>query len=92
MMLLDSRHPPQKVDMEFMAWMGESNLPFVMVFTKVDKLNQAQRSEFLPAYEDEMLKRWHRMPPVYITSAEKGEGRDELLRFIEQTNSLFDNV
>jgi len=92
MMLLDSRHPPQKVDMEFMAWMGENNLPFVMVFTKVDKLNQAERAAFLPHYEQEMLKQWHRMPPVYITSAEKGEGREELLRFIEQTNDLFENI
>jgi len=60
------------------------------VFTKVDKLNQVERASFLPDYEAVMLKRWHRMPPVYITSAEKGEGRDELLRFIEQTNALFE--
>ena len=91
-MLLDSRHPPQKVDMEFMAWMAENNLPFVMVFTKVDKLNQTERAAFLPHYEKEMLKQWQRMPPVYITSAEKGDGRDELLRFIEQTNALFENL
>ena len=69
MMLLDSRHSPQKVDMEFMEWMGENQLPFVMVFTKVDKLNQADRASFLPEYEATMLKRWHRMPPVYVTSA-----------------------
>ncbi|MGY8940917.1 MAG: ribosome biogenesis GTP-binding protein YihA/YsxC [Flavobacteriales bacterium] len=92
MMLLDSRHPPQKVDLEFMAWMGENGLPFVMVFTKVDKLNQSERAEFLPRYETEMLKRWHRVPPVYVTSAEKGDGRDELLRFIEQTNELYTAV
>jgi GTP-binding protein len=90
MMLLDSRHSPQKVDLEFMEWMGENQLPFVMVFTKVDKLNQAERASFFPDYEAVMLKRWHRMPPVYITSAEKGEGRDELLRLIEQTNALFE--
>ena len=90
MMLLDSRHSPQKVDMEFMEWMGENQLPFVMVFTKVDKLNLEERASFLPKYEAEMLKRWHRMPPVYVTSAEKGEGRDEVLRFIEQTNDLFE--
>ena len=90
MMLLDSRHPPQKVDLEFMAWMGENQLPFVMVFTKVDKLNQAERTGFLPRYEVEMLKQWHRMPPVYVTSSEKGEGREELLRFIEQTNALYE--
>lgn len=90
MMLLDSRHPPQKVDLEFMTWMGENQLPFVMVFTKVDKLNQAERVRFLPRYEVEMLKQWHRMPPVYVTSSEKGEGREELLRFIEQTNALYE--
>ena len=90
MMLLDSRHPPQKVDLEFMAWMGENQLPFVMVFTKVDKLNQAERAGFLLRYELEMLKQWHRMPPVYVTSSEKGEGREELLRFIEQTNALYE--
>ena len=67
MMLLDSRHPPQKVDLEFMAWMGENQLPFVMVFTKVDKLNQSERAGFLPRYEVEMLKQWHRMPPVYLS-------------------------
>ncbi len=90
MMLIDSRHPPQKVDLEFMGWMGENSLPFAMVFTKVDKLNQTERADFLPLYEAEMLKRWHRLPPVYVTSSEKGEGREELLRFIEQTNGLFE--
>ena len=90
MMLLDSRHPPQKVDLEFMAWMGENQLPFVIVFTKVDKLNQAERVGFLPRYEVEMLKQWHRMPPSYYTSSEKGEGRNELLRFIEHTNALYE--
>jgi len=72
--------------------MAENNLAFVMVFTKVDKLNQTERAAFLPVYEAEMLKQWHRMPPVYITSAEKGDGREELLRFIEQTNALYENI
>ena len=90
MMLLDSRHSPQKVDMEFMEWMGENQMPFVMVFTKVDKLNLAERASFLSNYEAVMLKSWQRMPPVYVTSAEKGEGREEVLRFIEQTNALFE--
>ncbi|HBL38161.1 MAG TPA: YihA family ribosome biogenesis GTP-binding protein [Flavobacteriales bacterium] len=90
MMLIDSRHPPQKVDLEFMAWMGEHNLPFVMVFTKVDKLNQTDRAGFLPLYKVEMLKQWHSMPPVYVTSSEKGEGREEVLRFIDETNALFE--
>lgn len=90
MMLVDSRHPAQRVDLDFMAWMGEAQLPFALIFTKVDKLNLEERATFLAAYETEMLKEWHRMPPVYITSSEKGEGRDELLQFIHQTNELFE--
>lgn len=89
MMLLDSRHPPQKVDLEFMAWMGGVGLPFVLVFTKVDKLNKAERAAFLPAYEQVMLKQWHKMPPLFVTSGNTGEGREEVLRFIASTNGLY---
>jgi GTP-binding protein len=90
MLLIDSRHPPQKVDLEFMEWMGEKNLSFVMVFTKIDKLNKAERAAFLPRYEERMLQQWHEMPPVFCTSAVKGEGRKELLEFIGQWNGHFD--
>lgn len=89
MMLVDSRIPAQKVDLEFMAWMGEVGLPFVLVFTKVDKLNKAERASFLPAYEAVMLKQWHKMPPVFVTSGNTGEGREEVLRFIASTNGLY---
>ena len=89
MMLVDSRIPAQKVDLEFMAWMGEVGLPFVIVFTKVDKLNKTERETFLPAYEAEMLKQWHKMPPTFVTSGSTGEGREEILRFVSQTNGLF---
>lgn len=89
MLLIDSRLEPQKVDLEFMAWMGENGLPFVMVFTKLDKLNKSEREAFLPRYEAEMLKQWHKMPPVYVTSSETGEGCDALRQFIAQTNELF---
>ena len=89
MMLVDSRIPVQKVDLEFMAWMGEVGLPFVLVFTKVDKLNKAERAAFLPAYEQVMLKQWHKMPPVFVTSGNTGEGREEVLRFIASTNGLY---
>lgn len=89
MMLIDSRIPAQKVDLDFMAWMGKTGLPFVLVFTKVDKLNKAEQAEFLPAYEMEMLKQWHKMPPVFVTSAKTGEGREEMLRFISATNGLY---
>ena len=91
MMLVDSRIPAQKVDLEFMAWMGEVGLPFVLIFTKVDKLNKAERAEFLPAYEAVMLKQWHKMPPVFVTSGNTAEGREEVLRFIASTNGLYQN-
>ncbi|MGY8917409.1 MAG: ribosome biogenesis GTP-binding protein YihA/YsxC [Flavobacteriales bacterium] len=89
MMLIDSRLSPQKVDLDFMAYMGEVGLPFVLVFTKVDKLNKTEREEFQSKYEKIMLKQWQKMPPVFITSAVKGDGREELLSFIESTNVLF---
>ncbi len=90
MMLVDSRIPAQKVDLEFMAWMGEAGLPFVLVFTKVDKLNKSERAAFLPAYEQVMLKQWNKMPPVFVTSGNTGEGREEVLRFIATTNGLYE--
>ena len=89
MMLIDSRLKPQKVDLEFMAYMGENGLPFVLVFTKVDKLNKTERLGFQSNYEAIMLKQWQKMPPVFITSAVKGDGREELLSFIESTNVLY---
>ena len=89
MMLVDSRLSPQKVDLEFMSYLGENGLPFVLVFTKVDKLNKSERASFQSKYKDVMLKQWHKMPPVFITSSETSEGREELLNFFEQTNLLF---
>ena len=89
MMLIDSRLKPQKVDLDFMAYMGEQGLPFSIVFTKVDKLNKSEKAKFLADYTEEMLKQWNKMPPVFITSSETKEGREELLNFFEQTNSLF---
>lgn len=89
MMLVDSRLKPQKVDLDFMAYMGEVGLPFVLVFTKVDKLNKTEKAAFQSAYEAEMLKQWSKMPPTFITSSTTAEGRKELLNFFEQTNSLF---
>ncbi len=90
MMLVDARHSPQKIDLEFMAWMGENSMPFVLVFTKLDKLNIEEKAGFLPRYEAEMLKQWHRMPPVFATSGVDGAGREELLQFIATTNATVD--
>ena len=64
-------------------------MSFAIIFTKVDKLNKAERAAFLPAYEEVMLKQWHKMPPVFVTSSNSSEGREEVLRFVAQTNGLY---
>lgn len=89
MMLIDSRLPPQKIDLDFMVWMAENGLSFAMIFTKVDKLTIAEREAFLPRYTERMLKQWSAMPLHFVTSSEKGDGRQEVLAFIAQTNPIY---
>lgn len=84
MVLLDIRLEPQKNDLDFMNWLGENGIPFVMVFTKADKLGKAAAEKNLVIYREEMLKAWEELPDIFVTSAEKGKGRDELLGFIEK--------
>ncbi|MEK7719705.1 MAG: ribosome biogenesis GTP-binding protein YihA/YsxC [Bacteroidota bacterium] len=85
MVLLDIRVEPQQNDLDFMNWLGENEIPFVMVFTKMDKLGKAVVEKNLAAYHEEMFKSWEELPQIFITSAEKGTGREELLDFIEGT-------
>jgi len=85
--LIDSRLEAQKSDLEFMSWLGLNGIPFVMVFTKCDKLGKTKLNKNLEAYRVEMLKTWEELPPVFVTSAESGFGKDELLEFVEQTNN-----
>jgi GTP-binding protein len=87
--LVDCRHTPQEIDLEFMRFLGENGIPFAMVFTKLDKLNKSQQKAFLPAYENEMMKFWAEMPPVFITSSETADGKEELLEYIEEINGMF---
>lgn len=89
--LIDCRHEPQKIDLEFMQWLGENGIPFSMIFTKLDKLNKSQRSKFLPAYKKQMLKIWEEMPPHFISSSETAEGKEEILSYIGEINFLFKN-
>ncbi len=89
MVLLDSRLPQQKVDLDFMNWLGEHEIPFVMVFTKIDKLSKKKISDNLKSYKEEMGKHWDELPKCFYTSAENKEGKKELLTFIEESNKLF---
>jgi len=88
-LLIDSRHPPQFIDIDFMEWLGTSQIPFSIVFTKLDKLNRSQQGSFYEAYKAEMLKTWEEMPPHFITSSETKHGRDEVLNYIEEINGSF---
>ena len=84
--LIDSRLEPQKIDLEFMQWLGENEIPFVIVFTKTDKLKSAEKQSFLENYKSAMLETWEEMPTVFVSSAEKHEGKEDLLSFISSVN------
>ncbi len=84
--LLDSRLEPQKIDLEFMNWCGEKEIPFSMVFTKIDKLSSSALQKNLAKYKKEMLKYWAELPPVFTTSSTSGFGREKLLNYIELIN------
>ncbi len=85
--LIDCRHEPQKIDLEFMEWLGENSIPFSIIFTKADKLKPNPLKKNLEIYEQEMLKTWTEMPPYFITSASNNTGREELLGYIGQINN-----
>ena len=84
--LIDIRLEPQKIDLEFMEWLGVSSVPFSIVFTKSDKLSASKVRQNVDSYVQRMLETWEEMPPYFVTSAEKGEGRDEVLGYIEKVN------
>ena len=87
--LLDCRHKAQKIDLEFMQWLGGKEIPFVMIFTKTDKLGKTDLQKNIANYKKEMLKEWEEIPQCFYTSTLKREGNKEILAFIEKTNSLF---
>lgn len=87
--LVDSRIPPQRIDLEFMSWLGEHHVPFVIVFTKIDKLSKKQFSDNTTAYLLELEKYWEELPKCFYTSSESKTGKAELLDFIEESNPLF---
>ena len=87
--LLDIRHKPQPIDLEFMKKMEQDRIPFVMVFTKSDKISQTQISKNIKLYKTEMLKQWEYLPDMFITSSENQNGISEILKFIEEYNEEF---
>lgn len=87
-LLVDGRHQPQKIDLEFMDWLGENNVPFSIVFTKLDKLSVTAGNKSTTAYLESILERWESLPPVFLTSSEDKRGREELLHYIEELNRL----
>ncbi|OSY87416.1 GTP-binding protein [Tenacibaculum holothuriorum] len=84
--LIDSRHDPQKIDLEFMRFLGENQIPFCIVFTKADKLGSSKLNKQITSYKKKLLNHWEELPMSFITSSETGMGRDEFLRFIDQVN------
>lgn len=85
-LLIDSRLEPQKIDLEFMEWLGENGIPFSIVFTKTDKLKGGKLKININAYLRELRKQWEEIPPYFISSAEDRTGRDEVLGYIENIN------
>ena len=86
-LLIDSRHAPQKIDLEFMDWLGENEVPFSIVFTKLDKLGVNAGKLKIEEYKKVLLERWEELPPIFATSSEDGRCRDEILDYIEQINT-----
>lgn len=84
--LVDSRHKPQPIDLEFMEWLGENGIPFSIVFTKGDKQGFGKLKMNLNSYKTEMLKSWEELPLMFITSAETGLGKEEILKYIDTVN------
>ena len=84
--LIDIRHEQQKIDREFIDWLGESNVPFTIVFTKADKLGAGKAKQNAQKWMNQLKDRWETLPPYFITSSEKKLGRDELLDYIDEIN------
>lgn len=84
--LLDCRHEAQKIDLEFMEWLGENGVPFSIIFTKIDKISKGRLQENFRKYQEKLLESWEELPPVFFSSSEKKEGREEILDYIDQIN------
>lgn len=84
--LVDCRHEPQQIDLEFMEWLGENEIPFAIIFTKADKLSKSKLAIHVDNYKQKLLETWAELPPIFVTSAENGLGEAEVLAYIEGIN------
>ena len=82
--LIDIRLEPQKIDLEFMEWLGQSQIPFSIIFTKADKLSTTKGKTNVEAYKKRLLEDWEELPPIFITSAENRQGKEEVLNYIDE--------
>jgi GTP-binding protein len=89
--LVDIRLEPQKIDLDFIEWLGVSSVPFAIVFTKADKLTPNKARQATEAYKKKLSETWEELPPMFLTSAENKEGRDDVLNYIEQINKELAN-
>lgn len=87
--LIDCRHAPQKIDIEFMEWLGENGVPFSIVFTKADKLGSGALTSNIDKYKVELLKTWEELPPIFVTSSANSKGKDDLLGYIATLNEMY---
>lgn len=87
--LIDSRHPMQPIDRDFMLWLGEKGIPFVIVFTKIDKLPKTRVERQINEYKKSLLRDWEELPDIFITSSTQNAGKDTVLDYIEKTNEVF---
>jgi GTP-binding protein len=85
--LIDCRLEPQKIDVEFMNWCGQKQIPFCIVFTKIDKVSSSVLGKNLAKYKKEMLKHWDEIPPVFTSSSESAFGKEKILNYIDQINN-----
>lgn len=84
--LIDSRLEPQKIDLEFMEWLGENEVPFAIIFTKIDKISRGRLTENLNKYKERLLETWEELPPILLSSSETKDGREEILDYIQSIN------
>ncbi|MDO1446185.1 ribosome biogenesis GTP-binding protein YihA/YsxC [Rhodocytophaga aerolata] len=90
--LIDSRHEAQKVDLEFMEWLGKSEIPFSIIFTKADKQTKSKTQLHVEQYIQKMLEQWEEVPSYFVTSSVSRDGRDEILKFIDSLNKTYKKI